>query len=622
MNTLNKIAKTLRWLCYPITRNSLFFFFTYLLGWFCALLTLPNTRGASLYDHLFAELFVDLYVLCALLLILPQQLRSILRGIFSVFLYIVALVDVYCFDQFHSTLTPTMLQLLNETDSREVGDFLQSYLSLDILFSPVGWVLLLISAHLFCAFGITPLYQKLQKKYSLPIIKLTLPSTYQAGITLLGIILVALALLWGGFEVKDNKAAMKRLFSYSNIGDVEHELTKPDKAVLYMPVYRLFFSIYANNLADRQVETLLQSSLTAQVDSCQYSSPHIVLIIGESFSRHHSQQYGYFMPTTPRQKKRQQQGRLVRFTDVVAPWNLTSFVFKNTFSTHLVGQKGEWCDTPLFPQIFRAAGYHVTFLTNQFLPKAGEAVFDFSGGFFLNNPELSRKLFDTRNKQLHTYDEGLLADYDALQKHQTQHNLTIFHLLGQHVTYRQRYPRDRQYFNADDYIDSRPNLHPKHRRILSDYDNAIRYNDSIVDQIIQRFEKEDAIVIYMPDHGEECYEEDRGFFCRQHSTKVDYDLARYEFEIPFWIYCTRRYVKNHPDLFQAVWQARHKRFMTDALPHLLFGLAGIHTPYYQDVNNLISPNYNEYRPRLLKGYADYDKLREESQKKEARHENR
>ncbi|MFC2450742.1 MAG: hypothetical protein ACFNQA_05235, partial [Flavobacteriaceae bacterium] len=42
-------------------------------------------------------------------------------------------------------------------------------------------------------------------------------------------------------------------------------------------------------------------------------------------------------------------------------------------SLHVVGEKGEWCDYPLFPSLFRKAGYHVTFITNQFLPKAKQA---------------------------------------------------------------------------------------------------------------------------------------------------------------------------------------------------------------------------------------------------------
>jgi len=114
---------------------------------------------------------------------------------------------------------------------------------------------------------------------------------------------------------------------------------------------------------------LIEVSKKVDVDSCEFTSPNIVLIIGESYNRHHSSQYGYIKPTTPRQIKRQKQGRLIPFTDVVSPWNLTSFVFKNMFSTYTVGDKGEWCDYPLFPELFRKAGYHVTFITNQFLPR-------------------------------------------------------------------------------------------------------------------------------------------------------------------------------------------------------------------------------------------------------------
>lgn len=393
-------------------------------------------------------------------------------------------------------------------------------------------------------------------------------------------------------------------------GEVEHTLTEKDHANLYMPVYRLIFSIYANELASQQITKCIEAANHIQVDSCSYRSPNIVLIIGESYGRQHDQQYGYFMPTTPRQIKREKSGLLVKFTDVVAPWNLTSFVFKNVLSMHVVGQKGEWCDYPLFPELFRKAGYHVTFITNQFLSQAKEAVYDFSGGFFLNNPTLSKAQFDSRNTRLYRYDAGLIKEYDdSLKKLNKEHNLIIFHLIGQHVNYRQRYPNDRRKFTADDYVNKRPELNDKQRRILADYDNAILYNDSIVDQIVKRFENQDAIVIYMPDHGEECYEGNRGFICRNHSADIDWELAHYEFQIPFWIYCSHQYAVKHPEIYQAIVQARKRKFMTDALPHLLVYLAGIHTPSYHATYNVISPDYDENRPRILKGTTDYDKLK-------------
>ena len=127
-------------------------------------------------------------------------------------------------------------------------------------------------------------------------------------------------------------------------------------------------------------------------------------------------------------------------------------------------------------------------------------------------------------------------------------------------------------------------------------------------EIVKKFENEDAIVIYVPDHGEECYEGDMHFFCRMHSAKIDARLAHAEFDIPMWIWCSRKYIRRRPEIFREVVNARNRRFMTDALPHMLLYLAGINCPYYRDSLNLLSPEYNESRPRVLKNTADYDKL--------------
>ena len=274
--------------------------------------------------------------------------------------------------------------------------------------------------------------------------------------------------LSAGFSAKTfgNKVALARLMTYDNIGDVEHEMTRKDKAVLYQPFYRLTFSVYANALTAKQVKKLVDNIDKAAVDSCNYRSRNIVLIIGESFNRHHASLYGYDKATTPRQDRRAQRGELTAFSDVVAPWNLTSFVFKHLFSLYTVGDKGEWCDYPLFPELFRKAGYHVAFLTNQFLPQAKEAVYDFSGGFFLNNPQLSNAMFDTRNNQLFRYDDGLLNDYDRLKAENKENNLIIFHLKGQHVDYRTRFPANRRHFTPEDY--ERPELKKKELRVLAD----------------------------------------------------------------------------------------------------------------------------------------------------------
>ena len=594
----------------PIKDNASFFFFMYLIGILVSYAELPaNNPDATVYSNLWLELFLDLYVICIILTLFPLKIRRWIRAFLYIIAYCTSLTDLFCWVKFQSTLNPSMLLLVGETDEREASEFFSSYFTSDLIFSSVGLLLLVMLIHILTTF-LKKVKLSPAISYKVTVAKQIINHSHHI---LGGVCLVLLG--WAIESSAHNKKEMLQMFSLDTIGSVEHELTTSDCAQFYLPVYRLAFSIFSNELASQQVDRLIEAKDKMSVDSCSFKSPNIVLIIGESYGKLHSQQYGYFMPTTPRQIKREKSGLLVPFSDVVAPWNLTSFVFKNVFSLHVVGEKGEWCDYPLFPSLFRKAGYHVTFITNQFLPKAKQAVYDFSGGFFLNHPELSEAMFDSRNQQLYRFDRGLLDDYDKnQQQHNTDHNLIIFHLLGQHVKYNQRFPSDRRHFTAEDYEKKRADLNGKQRNVLADYDNAVLYNDSIVDAIISRFEDKEAIIIYMPDHGEECYEGNRGFICRNHSAAIDYDLAHYEFEIPFWIFCSYKYAAKHPDIYKEIIGAKNRRFMTDALPHMLLYLAGIHTKDYHAEYNILSPQYNEMRPRILKNTTDYDKLTRPSEK--------
>ena len=605
MKLLRHLKRILTAIFKPIKGNFAYLFFMYILGLVCIYATVPDKRGYHAWADAPYDLFVDVAVLCYLLWLLPKRVMPWVKRLFYVVAYLVALIDVYCFVKFDTTITPTMLLLVGETNSDEATEFLSSYLSADLIFSRLGYVLLVLALH--ASWALVWKYRKkcgawLQRK--MPKIS-CVTTVWRYAEPFVSVAAVAF-FIFCAVTCYDNKVAFKRLMSYDNIGDVEHELTRKDKAVLNQPLYRLVFSVYANELTAKQVKKLVRNIDRVQVDSCSFRSKDIVLIIGESYNRHHASLYGYDKKTTPRQQKRARRGTLTAFSDVVSPWNLTSFVFKNLFSLYTVGDKGEWCDYPLFPELFRKAGYHVTFLTNQFLPQAKEAVYDFSGGFFLNHPELSRAMFDTRNEQLYRYDAGLLAEYDRLQTEDKEHNLIIFHLKGQHVDYRTRFPKDRCRFNPEDY--DRPDLKKKELRILADYDNAVLYNDSIVDAIIKRFEKRDAVVIYVPDHGEECYGGDVHFYGRMHSTEITARLAHEEFDIPFWIWCSRKYRASHPDVFRNIRKARKRPYMTDALPHLLLYLGGIDTPYYREKLNVLSPEYDKERPRILKNQTDYNKL--------------
>ena len=137
----------------PLKSNALFFVMMYLLGCVSAWVTLGPYKDAKLYDHLYTELFFDLYLLVAALTLVPERWRRWLRLMLYVVFYGVALVDAYCYVTFSSTLNPSMLMLVGETNGREAWEFLTTLVSADLIFSNLGWILLLIGVNLLLYFA-------------------------------------------------------------------------------------------------------------------------------------------------------------------------------------------------------------------------------------------------------------------------------------------------------------------------------------------------------------------------------------------------------------------------------------------------------------------------------------
>ena len=196
-------------------------------------------------------------------MLVPLKARRWVRLFLYIILYSVALADTYCFVKFGSTLNPSMLMLVGETNSREALDFISSFLSADFLFSNVGWIIFL------AVFNILLAYLPRIKRLRLP--QFSIEKYYPlAGLFTLFMV------VWGAVASAHNKAATWKLMSGRSIGEVEHTLTEKDHAVLYTPCSRLVFSIYANKLAAKQVDKLVAASDKVKVDSCSFRSPNIV----------------------------------------------------------------------------------------------------------------------------------------------------------------------------------------------------------------------------------------------------------------------------------------------------------------------------------------------------------
>ena len=150
MNWKKYIKKFVNLAVEPIRRNANFFAFMYILGILCAVVTLAKNQ--ELYDNLYLELFFDIYTVCIVVAFIPKKIRFWVRGVLYFILYATAIADVYCFVNFGATLNPSMLMLVGETNSSEASNFIAACLSTEVIFSSVGWVLLLILVQILTAF--------------------------------------------------------------------------------------------------------------------------------------------------------------------------------------------------------------------------------------------------------------------------------------------------------------------------------------------------------------------------------------------------------------------------------------------------------------------------------------
>lgn len=372
------------------------------------------------------------------------------------------------------------------------------------------------------------------------------------------------------------------------------------------PLHRLVFAYYTSVSSGKFLDEIKRSTFRAGIYNCEYTSPHIVLVIGESYNKHHSSLYGYRLPTTPLQQRRMDAGELFLFTDAVTPWNITSNVFLDMFSLWEQGSRQHISKYPLFPILFQRAGYEVTFFSNQYLLKGfRKGATNQAGHFFLADKDLNNLLFSYRNLKSSKYDLGMVGQLEQYisKTNRPAYTLDIVHLVGQHFEYSVRYPHSQSAFSLGDYKD-RP-LDNDAKQIVLHYDNATQYDDTVLDSLLTLYENEEAIVLFVADHGEEVYDElpthGRLF---QEPTKFQ---AKNEFEVPMWIWCSRKYQEKHLDIVSAIRSSTAKPFITDGISQVLLYLAGIKCEWNIESRNVLSPLYQS-KERIIGGSVDYDKL--------------
>ncbi len=499
--------------------------------------------------------------------------------------YFLAFLNLFLFFFFDCKINAGILQLISETNPNESSEFVTTYLF-------TGKFLLLCSAFILYAL-LEHFSSKLIKKSKFIQGRIFWKWSNLA-ISLYVLLSIVMLVFYGqnfSLDFRSDWRNAKR------------------SAVRFMIPFKTF-EAFSQFLQERNLfETCANSNENLEASSTVSVPQTIVVIIGESFNRHHSSLYGYQLPTNPKLSRLK---NLFVFDNAITPTNATSDAFRHFLSLSSIDDPCSWNEKPLFPALFKAAEYNVIFYSNQFVKEAKTTTYDASCGFF-NHPQLAPKLFTHRNKKKFQYDGDLLENYKQ-NRHSLETNslnLVIIHLQGQHIASESRYPPDRAYFKAEDYS-FRKELSDEQKRDVAAYDNATLYNDSIVYEIIRMYESENALVIYFADHGDEShdYRVHRG---RTYGIeKIGAPALHCQLDVPFLIWISDSWKVQHPNDSLRFAKHRHTPFITDDFPHILFDVANLKTEYYRPSLNPLSDSFNISRKRVIQPYAseqmDYDSI--------------
>ena len=310
----------------------------------------------------------------------------------------------------------------------------------------------------------------------------------------------------------------------------------------------------------------------------------MIVIIGESHSVYHTSLYGYEKETYPLMKNRERNGELFIFQNAVTTNDVTALVMGSVYSLDSMGFN--FNEYPLFPAVFKAAGFRTTLYDNEYL--ADESL------NFMSNSTLSNLLYDQRSTTYYEYDGDMIKDAVLTNDSLT---LYIFHLTGHHVRYDKRYPQSFAKFKVSDYGG---HYSDTQKEDIAAYDNACLYNDYIINEVIRMFEDDNAVLVYFSDHGEELYEV-RDF--RGHGSAKSSPDIRYQLRVPFWVWLSDKYRDQYPLMVEKIRRALDLHVKTDDMPFFLIDLADIDTEWMKPDRSFITEGsyhgWNNYREMII-----------------------
>ena len=327
------------------------------------------------------------------------------------------------------------------------------------------------------------------------------------------------------------------------------------------------------------------ADLTQELDGVTSTRPGVyVLVIGESQNKMHMSAYGYDRETTPWLDAMKDDGHTVFFRDARSCHTHTVPVLSYALTAKNQYDSRDLTKAVTLIETAKAAGYETIWLSNQVRYGAWDTPTSAIASEADKQEWLNTHVGETTETTAY---DGALVDCLANIKPERK-TLIVIHLMGNHGSYRDRYPKDATVFDGDSPVDL--------------YDNSIRYNDSVVQHIYETAKA-------MPDFQGLVY-------CADHADDVDrnlgHDASHFTQDmtkIPFYMMFSDAYIRENPDVVRELKEHAATRVTNDLLFNEMLAVMGIIIPQeYEKQNDLTSPAYDsdESRFRTLHGQKELD----------------
>ncbi|PYC43526.1 hypothetical protein DMX05_12245 [Pseudomonas soli] len=526
----------------------LLLFFWYFSGVTQALLLFSGTTGfAGFRDALFLS---SLWL--APVLLLPRLTRP-LAAVIGLVLWAGSLVGLSYFGIYRQEFSQSVIFVMFESNTAEAGEYFSQYFS--------TW--LCLGLLLYSAIAVLlwrrirpvtlPLYSRL------PVVAVLLTATL-------------------GYPFYKQMVSQQR-----NFADAREKVEQRMAAAVPWQLavgYRQYRQQLDNMQALLQQNAALPP-LQNLKDSSGDAPRTLVLVLGESTTREHMHLYGYDRDTTPNLDALAAHDKgLTVFRNVVSPRPYTIEVMQQILTFGDQQHPDRFLTDPSLINLMKQAGYKTFWITNQqTMTKRNTMLTTFS-----QQTDVPVYLNNQRNQNASQYDSVVLEPFDKALRDPADKKLIIVHLLGTHMDYRYRYPAQFDHFK--DATGAPAALAPEQVRTYNFYDNAVRYNDFVVSDLIKRYSAStpNGFLLYLSDHGEDVYSSGN----HDRLGRNEANPTRPMYTIPFLLWTSPSWQATHPRDLQAM---VNRPYSSAHLIHTLSDLAGLSYDRYEPAKSLVNDSF-------------------------------